>query len=126
MEPPRPSLLQPYLDAARKSKPEGEEWAPMLDIKLLTGRHFAIRNGNLLWIDFYPSERMVVRFSTHTIRLSGIGLDPLYRELEELHCKHIVEVDEHYLVGDESGPIVTRVEIERKPGGPVEEGAGDA
>lgn len=118
MPEPRPSIFQRALDAAGGEASKSETWAPFLDIKLVNGNHFAIRNGNLLWMDFVPPGKLVLRFSTHTLRLEGIGLEPLHQELLKLHCKQITAVDRRYVMGDEPGPLVVEVEIERKPGGP--------
>ena len=107
----RPPLLPP---SAPEEAPTPEGWAPMLTIRLVTQEYFAIRMGNLLWVEYNPSGSLVLRFSTHTIRLGGRGLDPLYRQLLRLECKEIVvSVEDHEPAG---AMVVLSADIERKPG----------
>lgn len=108
----RPSLLA--LGGPGESH-QAEAWAPMLSVRLLTQQYFAIRMGNLLWMEYNPSGSMTLRFSTHTIRILGRGLTPLYRDLLKLQCREIVvSTDDDETPGE---LVVTRVDIERKPGG---------
>lgn len=107
----RPPLLPP---SSPEDAPTPEGWEPMLSIRLATQRYFAIRMGNLLWVEYDPSGRLVLRFSTHTIRLGGRGLDLLYRQLLRLECKEIVVSEED--LEPVGAMVILSADIERKPG----------
>jgi hypothetical protein len=86
----------------------------MLSIELQDKTFFAIRMGNLLWMEYNGSGLLMLRFSTHTIHVQGRGLTPLYEELLQLHCRRItVQTD------DDDAPgllVVTKVTVTLKSG----------
>lgn len=111
MNTPRPSLLPESFAAEPQS---AEAWAPMLSIQRETQEFFAIRMGNLLWMEYNSSDKLMLRFSTHTIRIEGRGLTPLYEELLKLRCRTIVvsATDD----APNGATVVLKAVIDRKPG----------
>lgn len=115
-----PELLRKHIErAASESQAthSGESWNPMLSLALKDGTFIGLGYGRLLWVNFNPDIGILVHFGTHTVRLKGRNLEPLYRELMLLRTKEIVVTEERYDLGDGVGPVVTDLQVvENTPG----------
>ncbi len=119
-----PELLRKHIErAASESQAthSGESWNPMLSLALKDGTFVGLGYGRLLWVNFNPDIGILVHFGTHTVRIKGRQLEPLYRELMLLRTREIAAVDSRYDLGDKQGPVVTELEVvENKPGADAE------
>lgn len=107
----RPSLLAPFLEAGLSETAGPGSWRPFLSIQLRTGPLFSIRYEHLLWVFLVNSGEIVLRFSSHTVRLKGRNLSSLHDELMTLKAGTIVELDPRYDVEENIEPVVTAVSI---------------
>jgi hypothetical protein len=58
-----------------------EERPFLIDFEMLNGNHVALPYTSVLFVSFNPSQQIVILFATHTVRIKGVNLKPIYEAL---------------------------------------------
>lgn len=108
---PQEALLNPkptdaYL-AEASAQPSSTRTASMLELHHKNGNRHAIPYIHLLWIAFDPSIGVKLHFATHTIRVRGRNLKPVYEQLVAQTCSVLREVDISEDTGDADATLIT-------------------
>lgn len=70
-----------------------------------------MRYEHLLWVIFRPGDELVLRFSSHSVRIQGRRLLPLAQEICALTAREVIELDERYDVEENVEPVVRAIRI---------------
>lgn len=113
----RVSLFQAYGrdGEGAKSADRSDFWNPTLNIRFRQGHATAFCYSHILWLNFDPSIGIILHFSTHTVKLFGRNLRPLYQQLLELRLREIEVIDERHDLGEADVTVVHRALIIQKP-----------
>lgn len=106
----RPSLLAPFLDAVPQDDGSAK-WKPFVTFHLKSRIQFSLRYEHLLWVILKPGDEIVVRFASHSVRIAGRRLLPLAEALRNLSARDVLELDDRFLVNENTDPVVTRITI---------------
>jgi hypothetical protein len=109
-----PESLKKHVERASRDEQAthaGESWNPMLSLALKDGSYVGLGYGRLIWVNFNPSVGLLLHFGTHTVRIKGRNLTPLYREVMLLRTKEIAVVEERYDLDGGDRPVVTDLEV---------------
>jgi hypothetical protein len=81
----------------------------MLELHHKQGHRHAIPYMHLLWIAFNPSRGIKLHFATHTVRIRGRNLGPLYEQLAAHACRVLREVDPSEDTGEEDATSISEI-----------------
>lgn len=106
---PRPSLLAQYLEPVESDVSTSGKWHPFLTFHLHTRVKFSMRYEQLLWVIHKPGDEVVLRYSSHSVRLRGRHLQRLCEEIRSLTARDIFERDDRYDIEESTEPVVLSV-----------------
>jgi hypothetical protein len=107
----RPSLAKQFgTDSAQPVR--NDFWNPTLNIRFIEGHHMAFLYGQLVWMNYDSKVGIILQFSSHTVKLFGRHLEPLYAELLELRTRQITVVEEQHDLDHDDRPVVYRALVE--------------
>lgn len=106
----RPSV---FGDGAGSPDPgrRSDSWNPTLTIQFEDGACTTFLYGQLIWMNFYPSQGVILHFSSHTVWVVGRNLVKLYAELEGLRLRRMVVVSVEHDLGEADTVVVHWVKI---------------
>jgi len=107
----RPSLLAQFLEPVESDDSQSGNWRPFLSFHLRNRVQFSMRYEHLLWVIFRPGDELVLRFSSHSVRIQGRRLLPLAQEICALTAREVIELDERYDVEENVEPVVRAIRI---------------
>lgn len=81
----------------------------MLELHHKQGHRHAIPYMHLLLIAFDPSNGIKLHFATHTVRIRGRNLGPIYEQLATHACSVLREVDPSDDTGEEDATFITEL-----------------
>jgi hypothetical protein len=112
-------------------KTEEEPWLKKgtnlfhIDFEVEKKNHKAFTYAKLVWTDFNPSEWIILHFASHTVRLEGRRLRPLYDAILSHEVALVrMQPDHHDDGGAESEPVVTKIHVSETHGKPDRFGMG--
>lgn len=116
-----PSILGPLLEQRGPSSSATSDYQPFLTFQLRSGTEFSNRYEHLLWVVLKMEGELVLRYSSHTVRLKGRNLGVLQEEIKSLKSRSVLELDERYDVEENDGPVVTSIWVGKATEEDIEE-----
>jgi hypothetical protein len=104
-----PGNLDKYLNPKPEKDEKGFPLVQMVLFRFKTENCLALSYPHLLWADYNPSYGITLHFSTHTVKLVGVRLASLMRELVTFSVAEITESSERYDDADHEIPRVTEI-----------------
>ena len=111
-----PNVSADALDAAPLARPTAvggptsqSRSASMLELHHRQGHRHAIPYSHLVWMSFDPSLGIKLHFATHTVRIRGRNLRPVYEQLVAHTCGVLRECDPSEDTGDEDATLISRL-----------------
>ncbi len=86
----------------------------LLDFELLDGNHVALPYSSLLFLSINPSDKLVVMFASHTVRIEGLFLRPIYYALVVKSVAALKAVGDRPRKLPEGVPIIHKMEINER------------
>jgi hypothetical protein len=83
----------------------------MIDLRHGNGNRHSFPYAHLLWGELDPSIGITLHFSTHTVELTGVNLEPLYNAILGHACGVIQATSERHASKDKDETVVHRITV---------------
>jgi len=86
----------------------------LIDFEMLNGNRVALPYTSVLFVSLNPSQQIVILFATHTVRIKGVNLKPIYEALLSEAVGTLKEVSDRPHQFPKDVPLIFCIVITRR------------
>jgi hypothetical protein len=116
---------KPTSSAPSESQPDSPPVSPsvvsrahpyILDFVQLNGNHVGLPYTSLLFLSWNTSDDIVIMFATHTVKIKGVLLEPIYEAIVAESVGKLIAIGDRPRDNPKDVPVVQFIEITKRTG----------